>query len=129
MRRIITLVFPVLPVLLMPVITQAAEPQLFSLSAPDTPVENGKMLSMTFQEVAREASTSTVEVIRRSGGSMSSSMFILRGMCGLARSRDKQYFVTEQSAGGGNRYTVTFPETPPEPGKGFTMAQCELLKY
>ncbi|MFS2021497.1 hypothetical protein ACEN88_33635 [Massilia sp. CT11-108] len=27
------------------------------------------------------------------------------------------------------RYTVTFPQIAPEPGKGFTMAQCELLRY
>jgi hypothetical protein len=126
MYRIITLVWPIL---LMPIVTQAADLQLFRLTIPVTPVENGKILDMEFQEVAREADSSTVRVTRRSGGSVSSSMFILRGMCGLARSRGKQHFVTEQLAGESNQYKVTFPETPPDPGKGFTIAQCELLQY
>jgi hypothetical protein len=126
MRRKIALAFFVL---LTPFITQAADPPLFHLAIADIPVENGKVLNMEFHEVAREAGASTVEITRRSGGSVSSSMFVLRGMCGLARSRGKQYFVTEQVAGERNRYTVAFPETPPEPGKGFTIAQCELLRY
>jgi hypothetical protein len=126
MRRKFSLAFLVL---LTPFVTQAADPPLFHLAIADVPVENGKVLNMEFQEVAREVGTSTVQITRRSGGSVSSSMFVLRGMCGLARSRGKQYFVPEQVAGDRNRYTVTFPETPPEPGKGFTMAQCELLRY
>ncbi|MGK5010762.1 hypothetical protein [Janthinobacterium sp. MDB2-8] len=126
MYRIITLIWPIL---LMPIVTQAADLQLFRLIIPVTPVENGKILDMEFKEVAREADSSTVRATRRSGGSVSSSMFILRGMCGLARSRGKQHFVTEQLAGESNQYKVTFPETPPDPGKGFTIAQCELLQY
>lgn len=126
MHRMIALA---LPVLLMPLAAYAADTQLFRLTIADTNVENGKVLNMEFQEVARETGTSTVQLTRRSGGSVSSSMFVLRGMCGLARSRGKQYFVIEQFAGDSNRYTVTFPEIPPEPGKGFTIAQCELLQY
>lgn len=130
MRRMIALI---LPILLMPLATYAADTaadtQLFRLTIADTPVENGKVLNMEFQEVARETGRSTVQLTRRSGGSVSSSMFILRGMCGLARSRGKQYFVVEQFAGESNRYTVTFPEIAPEAGKGFTIAQCELLQY
>lgn len=108
---------------------QAADPPLFHLAVADVPAENGKVLNMEFQEVAREAASSTVQITWRSGGSVSSSMFTLRGMCGLARSRGKQHFVTEQVAGERGRFIVTFPELAPEPGKGFTMAQCELLRY
>jgi hypothetical protein len=126
MRRNIALA---LLILFTPFVTHAADPALFLLAVADVPVENGKVLNMEFQEVAREAGASTVQITRRSGGSVSSSMFVLRGMCGLARSRGKQHFVTAQVAGESNRYTVTFPETPPEPGKGFTIAQCELLRY
>jgi hypothetical protein len=68
MRRKIALAFFVL---LTPFITQAADPPLFHLAIADVPVENGKLLNMEFQEVARA----------------------------------------------------------PEPGKGFTIAQCELLRY
>lgn len=126
MQRIIV---PAFFVLFFPFVVHAADPDLFHLAVADVPVENGKVLNMDFQEVAREAGTSTVQITRRSGGSVSSSMFILRGMCGLARSRGKQNFVPEQVPGESNRYTVRFPDTPPERGKGFTMAQCEVLRY
>lgn len=126
MQRIIV---PAFFVLFFPFVVHAADPDLFHLAVADVPVENGKVLNMEFQEVAREAGTSTVRITRRSGGSVSSSMFVLRGMCGLARSRGKQNFVPEQVAGERNRYTVRFPDTPPERGKGFTLAQCELLRY
>lgn len=116
-------------ILLAPLAAQAADPALFHLVVTDVPVENGKVLNMEFQEVAREADSSTVQITWRSGGSVSSSMLILRGMCGLARSRGKQHFVTEQVSGEKSRFTVTFPDTPPQLGKGFTMAQCELLRY
>lgn len=126
MKRIIA---PVALVLLIPFAAQAAEPQLFHLAVTDVPVENGKLLNMEFQEVKREEGSSTVQITLRSGGSVSSSMFILRGMCGLARSRGQQYFVTQQVVGDSKRFIVSFPETAPEPGKGFTMAQCELMRY
>lgn len=126
MQRIIV---PAFFVLFFPFVVHAADPDLFHLAVADVPVENGKVLNMEFQEVAREAGTSTVRITRRSGGSVSSSMFVLRGMCGLARSRGKQNFVPEQVAGERNRYTVRFPDTPPDRGKGFTLAQCELLRY
>ena len=126
MRRYLPLA---LVILFTPFAAQASDPPLFQLAAADAPVENGKMLNMEFQELKREAETSTVQITRRSGGSVSSSMFVLRGMCGLARLRGKQNFVAEQVAGDSNRFTVSFPATPPEGGKGFTMAQCELMRY
>lgn len=115
--------------LLMPTGAQAAEPPLFRLAIADAPVENGKVLDMEFQEIAREPAMSTVQVIRRSGGSVSSSMFVLRGMCALARLRGKQHFVVEQLAGESNRYAVNFPEALPASGKVFTLAQCELMRF
>ncbi|UUZ47995.1 hypothetical protein LP420_33980 [Massilia sp. B-10] len=75
----------------------------------DVPVENGKVLNMAFQEVSRTETSSSVQITRRSGGSVSSSMFILRGMCGVARARGKQFFVTERVAGESDRLTVNFP--------------------
>jgi hypothetical protein len=126
MKRTITLAALML---LAPFAAHAADPQLYHLAVADAPVENGKLLDMEFVEVAREAGASTVQITRRSGGSVSSAMFILRGMCGLAHSRGKRNFVPQQLAGEPDRYTVTFPETPPEAGKGFTITQCELLRY
>jgi hypothetical protein len=115
--------------LLTPFVTQAADPQFFHLAVSDVPVENGKLLNMEFQEVARDDLASTVQITRHSGGSVSSSMFVLRGMCGLARSRGKQNFVPKHLEGEQDRYTVTFPETTPDPGKGFSIRQCELMRY
>lgn len=114
---------------LFPLMAQAADPQLFHLSVKDVPVENGKVLNMEFDEIDRDADSSTVQITRRTGGSVSSSMFVLRGMCGLARSRSEQNFVTEPVVGATVRYKVTFPKVPPELGKGFTIAQCDLLRY
>jgi len=116
-------------ILFTPLITRAADPQLFRLAVSDVPVENGKLLNMEFQEVARDELASTVQVTRRSGGSVSSSMFVMRGMCGLTRSRGKQNFVPKPVEGQQDRYTVTFPETAPEPGKGFSISQCDLMRY
>ncbi|UUZ53592.1 hypothetical protein LP419_33465 [Massilia sp. H-1] len=95
----------------------------------DVPVENGKVLNMAFQEVSRTETSSSVQITRRSGGSVSSSMFILRGMCGVARARGKQFFVTERVAGESDRLTVNFPASAPESGKVFTLAQCEMMGY
>jgi len=115
---------------LMPLGALASDPELFHLSVKDVPVENGKVLNMEFQEIERKTDSSTVQIARRSGGSVSSSMFVLRGMCGLARSRSAQYFIPTRIVGEETeRYTVTFPQVAPEPGKGFTMAQCEQVQY
>jgi hypothetical protein len=113
-----------------PLSALASDPTLFHLSVKDTPVENGKVLNMEIQEIERKTDSSTVQIVRRSGGSVSSSMFVLRGMCGLARSRSAQYFIPTRIVGEETeRYSVKFPQVAPEPGKGFTMAQCELMRY
>lgn len=115
--------------LLAPLAVLAAEPTLFHLAVKDVPVENGKVLDMELQELARAPDTSAVLVTRRSGGSVSTSMFIVRGMCGVMRARGKQNFVTERVAGEGERYTVTFPDALHDPRGGFTLAQCELMHF
>jgi len=126
MQRIIALA---LLTQLIPLTAHAADPKLFHLAVADVPAERGKVLNMEFQEVSRETVSSTVQITFRSGGSVSSSMFILRGMCGLARARGKENFLTEQVAGDSSRFTVTFPGTPPDDEKGFTMKQCKQMQY
>lgn len=115
--------------LLAPLCVHAADPAFFHLAVKDVPVENGKILDMEFQETARGPSSSTILITRRSGGSVSTSMFIMRGMCGVARARGQQNFIVERSAGEGERYTVTFLEAPLGESKGFTMAQCDLMRF
>jgi len=118
---------PACLMLLAPVLAQAADPALFHLAVKDVPVENGKVLDIEFNEVERTPDASTVQIIRRSGGSVSSSMFVVRGLCGLARARGQQYVTGERIDR--EHMRVSFPDTPPERDKGFTMAQCELLHY
>lgn len=115
--------------LMLPLVAIADETPLIHITVKDQPVENGKMLDMEFHEVDRQAESSTVQIIRRTGGSVSSSMFVIKGMCAIARSRGEQYFVTEKVVGNNERITVTFPKAPPERGKGFSIAQCDLMRY
>jgi hypothetical protein len=107
----------------------ADEPTLINLIAKDQPVENGKALDMEFHEVDRKTESSTVQIVRRTGGSVSSSMFVLKGMCAIARSRGEQYFVAEKAGTNDERFTVTFPKVAVERGKGFSIAECDLLRY
>jgi len=119
--------------LLLPAAAIAAEPSLFSLSVKDLPAENGKVLDMAFRETSRDPASSTVEIERRSGGSVSSSMFIVRGACGVMTARGERFVVAERMAGTQERYLLTFPATAPAEGKGFSAEQCgmvrQLLRY
>ena len=116
-------------------LAQAVE--LFHLNVKDVPVENGKRLEMKFEEIDRSAHFSTVEITLVSGGSVSSSMFVLRGMCGLARARGEQFFRANQVSKAPMRYQVTFlgTATPAElrpanaADKVFSRAECSLLNY
>lgn len=111
---------------------QSADPvqsPMFELHIKDAPAENGKVLNMDFSETARTDENSTVLVTRKSGGSVSSSMFVLRGMCGLARARKKQNFLPQPVPGQPGGYIVTFPDAPPPKDKGFSMTQCDSIGY
>jgi len=121
-----TLAFTLLA-LIAPFLAHAADPPLFHLAVKNVPVENGNMLDIEFKEVERTPESSTVQIVRRAGGSVSSSLFVARGICGLARARGQQYVTGERIDK--EHMRVTFPATPPEPDKGFTMAQCALLHY
>jgi hypothetical protein len=107
---------------------------LVRLTAKDVPIENGKQLNMTFEEIRRAPDASLVEV---SGLSAPSSMFILKGMCSIAESRGKQYFRVVQLSKKPLRYGVTFPEdagpSDPRPArvtdKVFSLAECSLLNF
>ena len=112
-----------------------AEPALYSLAVQDAPVENGKKLNMSFRELTRETEQSLVEVTRTSGGSVSTSLFIVRGMCGLMRARGEESFVSEPVPKQSAQYRVTFPKvteaTEPHGRKqlAFSVAQCSLLGF
>ena len=92
---------------------------LVHLKVAGTPVENGKSLEMRFDELERRADSSIVEVTFVSGGSVSSSMFQMRGMCEVLFARDERYVVPQRIRGEPNRYRLLFParedDVPPEP--------------
>ncbi|HEU4852111.1 MAG TPA: hypothetical protein VFT37_08155 [Telluria sp.] len=111
--------------------------QLYQLESDKRPVENGKVLDMQFREVERADGASTVEVIRTSGGSVSSSIFVLRGMCGLARARSASFFRAVPLSSTPMRLRVEFLETatdaqlrPVNPKeKVFSEPECRMLGF
>ena len=110
----------------------AVEP-LVHLEAKGQTVENGKTIDMEFTEVERRSDASIVQVIFRSGGSVSSSLFILRGMCSVARARGEVYFKSTRLPAPEGRYIVRFPRDAPSAsetapgGEVFSLAQCDRL--
>lgn len=101
---------------------------LYSQSVQNRPAENGKLLTMTVREIERtdEASLMAVELV--SGGSVSSAVYIVKGMCGIMKARGEHNVVSEELKHGPARYRLTFPATVDIKGfKGFTEGQCDLF--
>jgi len=112
-------------------------PELVELNVKDVPVENGKKLKMKFEETERNAEFSTVQITFVSGGSVSSSMFVLRGMCAVAKARGEQYFLASEVSKDPWRYRIAFPASAsPEElrpanraDKVFSRAECSMLNF
>lgn len=86
----------------------ASSPEsLYLLSAHAAPAEDGTLLTMTVRETARAPDLSVVEVEYVSGGS-ASSLFLLRGLCGLMQARAQTLAVAEQVSERPVRFRVTF---------------------
>jgi hypothetical protein len=110
-------------------------PALVELKVADVPAENGKTLNATFRELERAQTHSVVEVFVASGGSVSSSMFTLRGVCAVVRARSEKFGQSEPVAGQPGKYKVSFPTAPaPEQLRGpnksvFSLEECALLRF
>lgn len=87
------------------------ESGLVILATSGSKVENGKTLDMRFEEVERNEKSSIVVVTFNSGGSVSSSMFIMKGMCSVTRARGEKFFVSKDLGTNGSRYELTFPQS------------------
>lgn len=87
--------------------TAPAGEKLFHLEVNDKN-PGGKDLVMSFEEVKREEKTSTVKVIMKSGASVPSAMFIMRGFYDLANKRKMRYFIklSEKNEKDGNSIIV-----------------------
>lgn len=110
-----------------------APDDLFLFDATDVPAENGKRLNMTLRELIRKPGASIVEVTFVSGGSVSSSMFVLRGMCALMQVRGAKFFASIPVSKIPQRYEVTFPKavgmtaSRGSSQKVFSESDCALL--
>jgi len=132
--------------------SSAGASELVSLDANEGPVENGKALKMEFREVERKGDESAIRVVFHSGGSVSSSMFVMKGSCAIAKSRGAKFFrnVAESEGSGGEwNYAVAFAQTPnapalkiPSPPKPasededeasangvFSFSECQMLGF
>lgn len=104
------------PVLLavLPWIVSAAEPSasapeaLYVLSVRGAVAEDGKALTMTVRETERTADFSVVDVDYVAGGG-ASSLFLVRGLCGLMLARGHDLAVAEQVSDRPVRFRMTFP--------------------
>jgi hypothetical protein len=110
-------------------------PALVELKVLDGPAENNKTLNATFRETQRAPEFSMVQAIVMSGGSVSSSMFILRGVCAVMRARGERYGSSAAVPGEVGTYRVTFPKSPTaeqQRGRGrdlVSLDDCRLLKF
>lgn len=111
---------------------------LVRLSGRDMPAEHGRQQEMSFVEMRRGPDASLVEVTMPSGPlTVSSAMFILKGLCSVAESRGKQYFRAVQLAHKPLRLGVTFPEEAGQQDarvtrvtdRTFSQAECSLLNF
>lgn len=84
---------------------EAAAPALHE-DAIDQRNPGGKDLRITLREVRREAAVSEIVVAFSSGGSVASSLFIVKGMYAIAKLRGNAYFVKlrEWEADDGTRH-------------------------
>ena len=91
-----------------------ASPALVVLDVDDTATAGGKPLKMSVREVQRQPDHSVVEVVFVSGASVPSSLFVLKGMCTVLKSRGERLFRAEQIASAPTTYRVTFPRRASE---------------
>lgn len=116
-------------------VVAGAQQPLVHLDVKGEKAEGGKLLDMEFTEVERRPDASVVQTSFRSGGSVSSSMFILRGTCAIAEARGYPYFKTTRLPAPEGRYIVTLQHTPPDAsdaapaGAVFSVSQCQSLGF
>jgi len=92
----------------------ASSPEaLYRMSAEAMPAGNGKSLSLTVQEVKREAEFSIVDVEATSetARSPAASLLLVRGLCGLMLARGQKFAVAEQVSEQPIEFRMTFPES------------------
>ena len=101
----------VLPCLAASADISASSPEpLYVLSARAVAAEDGTLLTMTVRETKRTPDFSIVDVEYVSGGS-ASSLFLVRGLCGLMLARERKLAVAEQVSEHPVQFRLSFPDS------------------
>jgi hypothetical protein len=137
MRSIITMMFfTIFYIFSMPAAAQTTAPgKLVRLSIDEPASARAKPLKIDFTEIQREADSSIIEINLISGSSVASSMFILKGMCTVMKSRSERFFQSKQIEKNPIRYRITFPKralnTAPgdEAEKIFSVQECQMFGF
>jgi hypothetical protein len=106
------------------------ESQLVKFEVDQGPVENGKHLKMTFTELQRRGAISDISIKFTSGGSISSIMVEVRGLCLIAQSRGAQQFwsVGETRTQGDEWLsTAEFSDAPDPHPESTSIDDCKLM--
>ncbi len=96
--------------------------------------QNVDKVLMEFREIERNKAGSVAQVSAEAGGPVTSSLFTMRGVCAIARSRGEKFFSTTRIASNPSRYNIVFPQNQSAaPGKSsdgsriVSIEECELL--
>ena len=91
-------------------VSASSPASLYLLSAQAAAAEDGKLLTMTVRETKRAPDFSIADVEYVSGGS-ASSLFLVRGLCGLMLAREQKLAVAEQVSEHPIQFRMTFPKS------------------
>lgn len=69
------------------------------------------------------------------GGSVASSLFVLKGLCGITGARGEAYFTSTDEGQSPRQYRVSFPKRPASSERAspdkkvFALAECAMFKF
>lgn len=122
---------------IVPVLAASADAPFYSFNI-DGPLGDARaQVSMKFEEIDRTETASIVRVLGITPGSSLSKGFMLDGMCGLAESRNQQYFQAKQIQSEPLILEVTFPKTALDSSSAspnftapnvFPVSQCPVFR-
>jgi hypothetical protein len=96
--------------------------------------QSSNRVLMEFSEIERTQAGSLAQVSAEAGGPVTSSLFTMRGMCAVARSRGEKFFSTTRISSNPSRYSIVFPQsqsTAPEKtsgaGRVVSLEECQSM--
>jgi hypothetical protein len=96
--------------------------------------QSSNRVLMEFSEIERTQAGSVAQVSAEAGGPVTSSLFTMRGMCAVARSRGEKFFSTTRISSNPSRYSIVFPQSQsaaPEKASAtnrvVSLEECQLM--